>query len=833
MSLFFGGGQKTKPQFTGLSAQTSTSAVPVTIGFGKNRSSHNIIWQDDFQSHKKKEKAGKGGPSVTTYTYSASFILALGWGVVNDVTKVWKDQSKEDDYTTLGFTLFTGTTPQAPWGYLSSNHPDEALGYPGVSYLAVANYDLGAGNQLPQHSFEVEWPLYDTQVNGNGDADPAQIYEKFLTDESYGVGFNFTVFNQDSMFSGPDATTTGDNAYQTYCRAMGFGLSPVCASQEAARDYVERWARLTNTAITWNGYELKMIPYGAETVTANGVTYLPDFPVLYELNGDDFLGGKSDPITFSRVDPADGKNGLSITISNRDNEYNELPVSWRDQGLIDLYGFKKGDPLDAKEICEPLMAEIVVTLMGQRLAYVRNTFQFQLGPQYQLLEPMDVVQCYDPLFGTFLVQITDITETEDDVYEVTAEEYHDSITLPSLNSSQAVTNNGINTGATAGPVNPPIIFEPPRSLTKSQNDLPEVWAAVSGGNGTVEDPNWGGAYVWLSTDNVTFNQVGVVDAPARMGKLTATLATYGGANPDTGNTLAVSLDMSGGELEDATALDASAGFTLCYVDGELISFESADPTGTFDYDLETLYRGMNGSTIGSHASGSDFARLDDAIFKYPIPTAYIGETLYIKFQSYNLFGAGVQNLADCTTYTFTPTGASYGTGTGGVPSTPTGFAGSPGPAYARLTWTPGEDNDGITNYDIYRAPGLGQSFGSASLLDSVSSQNRSYTDSTAEVETDYTYFLVARNEVGDSDPTAGVDVTPMPVGVSALWQVFDTGTGSSQNVTIPHADPNEIGVLVFVNGIRYETSEYSISGTTLTLTTNASGDLIEVVGFTI
>jgi len=65
---------------------------------------------------------------------------------------------------------------------------------------------------------------------------------------------------------------------------------------------------------------------------------------------------------------------------------------------------------------------------------------------------------------------------------------------------------------------------------------------------------------------------------------------------------------------------------------------------------------------------------------------------------------------------------------------------------------------------------------------------------------------------------------------SPIWEVTDTGTGSSQNVTIPVSVSNEEDILVFVNGIRYPTSDFSVSGTTVTLTTNSSGDDIRVLG---
>lgn len=64
-----------------------------------------------------------------------------------------------------------------------------------------------------------------------------------------------------------------------------------------------------------------------------------------------------------------------------------------------------------------------------------------------------------------------------------------------------------------------------------------------------------------------------------------------------------------------------------------------------------------------------------------------------------------------------------------------------------------------------------------------------------------------------------------------FWYVNATGTGASQGVTIPYTVSDDQSILVFVNGIFYEQDEYSVSGTTVTLTTNAAGDSIEIRGF--
>ena len=56
--------------------------------------------------------------------------------------------------------------------------------------------------------------------------------------------------------------------------------------------------------------------------------------------------------------------------------------------------------------------------------------------------------------------------------------------------------------------------------------------------------------------------------------------------------------------------------------------------------------------------GASFARLDGAVVKYDLPQTWIGQTIYLKFQSFNVFGGGVQDLSTCAVYSYQPTGAS-------------------------------------------------------------------------------------------------------------------------------------------------------------------------------
>src|SRR5690606_21508536 len=70
------------------------------------------------------------------------------------------------------------------------------------------------------------------------------------------------------------------------------------------------------------------------------------------------------------------------------------------------------------------------------------------------------------------------------------------------------------------------------------------------------------------------------------------------------------------------------------------------------------YRNLYGSS-GAHTTGDKITRLDDEVFKFNLPEDYVGETIYIKFLSYNQWGGQTQSLADVTPVTFTPTGVAW------------------------------------------------------------------------------------------------------------------------------------------------------------------------------
>lgn len=191
-----------------------------------------------------------------------------------------------------------------------------------------------------------------------------------------------------------------------------------------------------------------------------------------------------------------------------------------------------------------------------------------------------------------------------------------------------------------GDANEPLIFVPTLGLADYQ-----VWIATAGGE------NWGGCNVWVSQDGDTYKQIGTMIGGCRYGELTAELpATV--TTPDIVNTLSVDLSISGGTLTGGTEAEADALENLCYVGGEYISFADATLTDPNEYDLEYLVRGCYGTDMDVHADNADFVRLDDAIFKYDIEAGDVGRTIYVKLQSFNIFGRAVQDLSELTAYEY-------------------------------------------------------------------------------------------------------------------------------------------------------------------------------------
>ncbi|HEY1503350.1 MAG TPA: phage tail protein [Stellaceae bacterium] len=703
MASIFGSSSKPQaqqqPALSGLKIQTSAYGKVIPLVYGTTRIAPNLIWYGDFVAtpHNSGGSGGGGkggvvggggkggGGSTTTFTYTASVALGLCEGPISGIGTVWSNKI-ETSLAALGLGVLIGAYGQAPWSYLSSVHPDQALGYSGTAHVVGAAYQLDGNAQLPNHNMEVAGFLA-ASAPGMPDADPSQVVADLLTNPFCGAGF-------------PSARLGSLATYQGYALAAGLWISPSYTEQAQASQMLDDIASFTNSAFVWSSGVLSLVPYGDEALSANGYSYTPPAAPLYDLGDDDFLdngatgsaASSNDPVLVTRLRPADALNDIRLEFLDRGNQYNTSVVEASDQAAIDLYGLRTESPQSAHLFADRGAARQAVQLRLQRQA-VRNTYQFTLDQRYILLDPMDIVTLTDARLGLARqwVRITEITENDDGTLLFAAEDYLAGTGSAATYSFASGTGYSADYNADPGDALTPIVFEPPVQIATSAL---ETWLATAGG------PLWGGADIYVSSDGATYKLAARTNGPARMGVLTASFAA--GGDPDMTDTLAVDLSASRGTLFSGTQSDADLGHTLCYAASmpsgyELVSYESASLTGANAYTLGTyLRRGLYGTPVASHLGGTAFARLDDAVVKLSYDKSQIGTTIYLKLVSFNLWSGGAQQLADVTAYAHVIAGPPR-------PPNVTGFAAQQSGAVVAFAWDAASDA-ALKGYDIGYAP---------------------------------------------------------------------------------------------------------------------------------
>lgn len=630
--LFGGGGGGSATKLSGVQVQTSLLGEPIVFGYGRARVSCNLIDYVGFKAVEQ-QQGGKGGGGYKSYTYSASVIMALCEGPITGVRSVYKDSSTFTGSGALaqaGLSLATGTLTQAPWGYMVSRFPDHALGYSTLAYVYAQDYELGSGASLSNHGFEVDFAI---QFGPNGDAVAADIATDFLTNASYGV-------------TGWGSGLIGDwTDWSNYTKAANLLLSPVVDSAGAASDFLKRLSDQTNTDFYWSEGVLKAKPLGDAAVTGNSVTWTPNLTPVYDLTEDDFLG----EVQLEIVDQSDAKNYVTVEFLDRANQYQPAPMPAQDLDDIITYGLRKGDVTQMHDICEAGIAQIAAQLLLQRTLYIRDRFVFRLPEDFVLLEPTDLVTLTTTVDGMKLnrrlVRIEEINEDETGELEIVAREVPGQTASAAAYASHSSAGYQPNPDVAPGSVTSPVLFIPPTGLLALDG---EAWLAAGSSSA-----NWGGCQVWISADDVSYQQIGTITTAARYGTLTAALPSA--ADPDNTNTLKVDLTNSAGTLTGVTAAQMNAGGTLSLVDNELVGYQNATLTAANKYDLAPLRRGLYGSSPAAHSIGGRFVRLDDAIFKIKYNSLNVGNTLYVKLPSFNIYGRALEDISTVTAYTLSLT----------------------------------------------------------------------------------------------------------------------------------------------------------------------------------
>ena len=155
-------GRREGPRLTELAVQTSSYATQIPRLFGTVRVAGTVIWSTDLIESRTSARAGKGQPSVTSYSYAASFAVLLSGRAVEGVARIWADGNllrgaAGDFKVATGFRLHHGGEDQ-PADPLIAAAVDAGLApaHRGCAYAVFENLPLATfGNRIPSLTFEV------------------------------------------------------------------------------------------------------------------------------------------------------------------------------------------------------------------------------------------------------------------------------------------------------------------------------------------------------------------------------------------------------------------------------------------------------------------------------------------------------------------------------------------------------------------------------------------------------------------------------------------------------------------------------------------------------
>ncbi|MDB4970792.1 MAG: hypothetical protein JWN44_6481, partial [Myxococcales bacterium] len=637
--ISFFGGNSSAPAFAGLKGQTSVYGLPIPIVYGRARIAANLIHLLD-QAQSTVQSGGKAASKsgATQYALRAAVALALCEGPIAGVISGWADKSGVRDmsrFTAEGWSVALGTSTQAAWSYLTAHHVSEAVPYQLLAYLRNEGLDMPSGS-LANYTWEVDGLL--AIGGGNFDAHPKDILVDLVTDVNHGLALPATFF--------------GDlSAYQTYCTAAGLFVSPAYTAQRPGIEHFRELFQASYSAPVWSDGKLKVIPYCDTPLTGNAVTYTPNTTPLYDLNDDHFLReGDEEPVRVTRKRAAEAFNQIFVEGEERyingASAYAPTVGEAKDQASLELGIFRPAPKISLPLIKSVTILRLLAQYLLQRELNVRCEYRFRLGWKFSLLEPMDLVTLTEASFGLTLtpVRITEMHEI-DDGWDVVAEDWPFGTASATAYTTQVGSGSAPFQGIAPGNTNTPAIFESPGPLP---TDPLEVCIAAAGG------VNWGGCDVHVSTDGTTYHKVGTITKRAAYGTLTASLASAPALPAvDSTHTLAVNIAASGAALASGASTDVAALLTLCYVDGEFLSFATASLTGTGLYSLTTLGRGAYATQPRAHSSGSTFVRCDDAVLHLPFPQGVNGQQLWFKLPAFNIYGRALEDISTVPVFTHT------------------------------------------------------------------------------------------------------------------------------------------------------------------------------------
>ena len=574
-SLIFGSGNREGPRLKELAATASSYGTALPRHFGRMRVAGSVIWATDLVEHKQTEGGGKGRPSVTTYSYTASFAVALASRPIQAIGRIWADgnllRGSAGDLKAAGsLRIYTGEGDQ-PADPLLVGIEGSALcpAYRGLAYAVFEDLDLGDFfNRIPSLTFEViadtESLTVETLLDGVIADSDASLPLDGIDGLSCEGPLAETLGLLDPMFP-MDADAGGDLLTITRGRLQSSALAvPEAAVATSDGDFGAR-----------DGYVRKR---EAQAIAPPEVLRYYDVVRDYQ-PGVQRATGRPTP-------------GQPRTV--------ELPAA-----------------LTATN------ARMLVARMATRFGWARETLAWRTTELDPAIAPGAIVSVPGQL----------------GLWRVTEWEWRDkgielSLVRIAPNSTEAAAA-AHPVSADPGRSNPPVDAASPPTLIDAfelpwdgsgSGDTPAIYAAVSAASAA-----WRGAALYVDHGDGSLLSLGPSGRSRSL--IGVAIDALPVANPlvfDRTSTLTVALAASDMALDDASPRLMASGSNRALIGNEIIQFARAVPLGSDRWRLDGFLRGRGGteSAIAGHAIGDRFVLLDgQAVSLDPVKVGIASGTL--------------------------------------------------------------------------------------------------------------------------------------------------------------------------------------------------------------
>lgn len=232
------------PRLSDAQTQTSTVGIPIPFGYGTFSVKGNIIWADVLKEHKKKKRAGKGGPTQVTYTYTRSYAIGICEGPIKAIKTIKRNGKVVYEAGANAAGEYTGDTS----GLTSASR----------KFLQKCKIYLGNETQMPDPTIEA--------VKGIGNVPPHRgmayvvIKDDDLTDLAGAVPqYDFVV-----VMDGDDGLSEGDYESPGFASAFPWRVAPV-GQKDPRRAHVKYQYSIAGSSTWYDTSEEALAAFEAAT----------------------------------------------------------------------------------------------------------------------------------------------------------------------------------------------------------------------------------------------------------------------------------------------------------------------------------------------------------------------------------------------------------------------------------------------------------------------------------------------------------------------------------------------------------------------------------------